>query len=124
MRLTHSFWSKHSLENRWGIKNSFFSNIWIAALSCIYAKNSGNYITMHCDSYSYKYLKHFPYDEIYVDLDCLNNIKSRSTVFWAAGKSIALEKEPLGTIHIDLDVFIKSDKCVKELNFNNYNLII
>lgn len=60
MRLTHSFWSKPSLENRWGIKNSFFSNIWIAALSCIYAKNSGNYITMHSDSYSYKYLKHFP----------------------------------------------------------------
>lgn len=123
MRLIHSFWSKPCFENRWGIEGTYEMNIWLYALSCIYAKKSGSHINLHCDKTSYKYFKHLPYDNIYVDTDCLDNIKSRSTIFWAASKHIALEKEPLGSIHIDGDVFIKSKKCLEFLNFDKYDVI-
>ena len=125
VRLTHSFWTKPMLSNRWDIKDQLEKNLWITALSIIYAKKSGAYITMHTDSLGYEYLKHFPYDEIFCDLDDLENrMKCNPNNMWAASKSVALANEPIGTIHIDTDVMIKSPKCLEELKFDNYDAII
>lgn len=99
-------------------------SLYMYALSVVYAKKHNLRITCHCDSFIYPYLKVLPYDEIYVDLDDLESKMAGDPVFmWAAGKAVALENEPLGTIHIDGDVFIKGEKCVKELNFDDYDMI-
>lgn len=124
VRLTHSWWSVPMLDKRWNVEDQIEKSMYINALSVAYAKSSGAYITCHCDSYMYEYLKELPYDEIFVDLDDLKDkIKCDSTFMWAAGKFVALENEPIGTIHIDFDVFIKSPKCLENMCFDGADFI-
>lgn len=124
VRLTHSWWSVPMLDKRWNVEDQIEKSMYINALSVAYAKASGAYITCHCDSFMYKWLKELPYDEIFVDLDDLKDkMKCDPTFMWAAGKFVALEKEPLGTIHIDFDVFIKSPKCLEEMDFEGADFI-
>ena len=122
--LTHSWWSVPMLNDRWNIDDQIKKTMFINALSVVYAKLSGAHITCHCDSYMYEYLKELPYDAIFVDLDDLKDkIKCDPTFMWAAGKFVALDKEPLGTIHIDFDVFIKSPLCLEAMDFEGADFI-
>jgi hypothetical protein len=91
-------------------------------LSCIYAKNSGFDIVVHCDDRAEDILKLAPYDDIIIDLE---NIKppANSTIY-AWGKFVAMQNEDLGNIHIDGDVFLKSPKLIKLLNFDEYDCIV
>lgn len=126
MNLTTSLWTSPMNYNRWDLDKQYqYKNTMLMCALCItYAKLHGAHITMHTDSYGAETLSKFGYDKIFVDLDVLNDsIKTNPTILWAAGKSIALESEPLGTIHIDNDVFILKDNCLEEMNFDNYDFI-
>lgn len=89
--------------------------------SCLFAKRSNIDITLHTDSRFSELMKSMgvPYKEIIVDLD--NVIEPNE--FFAYAKLKALEKEPLGTIHIDGDVFLKKPGMKFVLNFNDYDCI-
>lgn len=99
----------------------FYNLIWCTTLSCLYAKESGFNIKLYTDSIAYKYLKHLPYDDIEVSLDDLPVIKS----IYANSKYYALKKEPLDSIHIDCDVFLKSKFLYNEINnLNSFDVIV
>lgn len=126
MNLTTSLWTNPMEQGRWNLeKESQLKNTLMMCGLCVtYAKNNGAHITMHCDSSAAKHLENFGYDDIVVDLDNLEIKKSSSTVMWAAGKFVALDSEPLGTIHIDNDVYLKSEKCIQNMEFSGYDFII
>lgn len=105
MKLIHSF--KTIKQDK-----KFYNLIWCTVLSCIYAKESGFTIKLYTDSIAYEYLKFAPYDEIEVCLDELPNVPS----IYANAKMEALKREPIGSIHIDCDVFLKHPNLVKELD--------
>lgn len=113
MKLIHSFKTLNKDEK-------FYNLIWCTALSCLYAKESGFTIKLHTDSIAYEYLKYLPYDEIEVSLD---NIPKLNFIY-ANAKYEAMKKEPLNSIHIDCDVFIKSKNFVNELEFDKCDVIV
>lgn len=126
MRVTTSLWTTPMKNNRWDIDyNTQFKNTILMCALCVeYAKRSGFYITMHTDSTGYEVLKELNYDEIYADLDILDEkIKTNPTILWAGGKAIALDKEPLRTIHIDNDVFLMKPDIIDEMDFGDADFI-
>lgn len=117
MRFVHSLWSSPSLNNRWDFskETATIGNIWYYALSVAYIKRLGQEIVLHTDSFGKECLDHIPYDEIYLTLD--EKISPDTCpIMWACSKFYALDIEPLGAIHIDGDVFIKSQKCLDIIN--------
>ena len=122
MRIFQSLWTKPALDKRWDQSNQLEANIWLYTLSVIYAKKIGLEIVLHTDSLGKSLLSHLPYDKIYTTL---NNIPSNiPTMIWAYGKFVALEKEPLGSIHIDGDVFLKHEGIKNKLEFSDYDMIV
>lgn len=126
LRIVHSFWTYPMISTiRWNESQQLQNNLWILALSVIYAKKHNNVqLILYTDDIGYNLLKDMPYDEIYTTL---NDIKTGpySEVFWAQGKFYAMQNEPLCSIHTDFDVFLKSDKCIDTLlEINNYDLIV
>lgn len=90
------------------------------ALSYLFAKQLGATVVLHTDSIGEKVLSHIPYDEVYVDLD---SIPKGIAPFWAFGKLYATAREPVGSIHIDGDVFLKNPKLA-EVFSNDYDLLV
>lgn len=122
MRIFQSLWTKPALDKRWDTSGQLESNIWLYTLSVIYAKSIGVEIVLHTDSLGKALLSHLPYDKIYTTL---NNIpETIPTMIWAYGKFEALKQEPLGSIHIDGDVFLKKPEVLKGLEYSNYDLIV
>ena len=115
IQLVHSFYTKHLNET------NFFLQAICFVLSCIYAKKSGFSINLHTDAKGYEYLNMCPYDNIYVDLD---NVDLPAPKLYAAVKFKVMEKYPLGTIHIDGDVLLKTPKLLQSLEFDNYDVIV
>ena len=125
MRFVHSLWSEPSLDDRWGIdgKDAIITNMWYYALSVAYLKRLGQEVVLHTDNFGKICLDHVPYDHIYLTLE--EQIpKGICPVMWACGKFYALREEPLGSVHIDGDVFIKSKECLDIINTNDYDLLI
>jgi hypothetical protein len=123
MRFVHSLWSEPSLDDRWGIdgKEAIITNMWYYALSVAYLKRLGQEVVLHTDNFGKLCLDHVPYDHIYLTLE--EQIpKGICPVMWACGKFYALREEPLGSVHIDGDVFIKSKECLDIINTNDYDL--
>lgn len=106
VRLVHSYWSRPLSISCYGLGfNRLGGTIWYFALSVAYAKQIGAQIVLHTDTLGKALLGYLPYDEIHLTLDEIPpHIHPR---FWAAGKFYALEREPLGAVHIDGDVFLK-----------------
>lgn len=122
MRIFQSFWTKPAIDQRWDQSGQLEANIWMYALSAVYAKRLGVTLVLYTDTLGQKLLGHLPYDRVYTTL---NNIPSTiPTMIWAYGKFMALKEEPLGSIHIDGDVFLKKPEIIKEMNFKDYDLII
>ena len=86
------------------------------ALSVAYLKRLGCSINLHTDSLGKKLLDGIGYDNIYLSAEEIPT--SISPKIFAYPKSIALEKEPIGTVHIDGDVFIKTEECLNRI-FNH-----
>lgn len=116
MRIVHSFTSVNCDDD------SLFLHLTYFILSCIYAKESGFEIVAHCDERSREILKLAPYDEIITDLEGVMPPSNKCIYAW--GKFEAMKNEPLGAIHIDGDVFLKSKGLQKVLDFTEYDCIV
>lgn len=119
MRICHSIWSKPLIKTSWDNENYIQDNLWMFGLSVAYIKKLGFEIVLHTDKIGKDIFGILPYDEIYLTLEN-NDSYSR---FWASGKILAQEAEPLGSIHIDGDVFLKSEYFKDYLNFKEYDII-
>lgn len=117
MRIVHSFWTKPAALNRWYVNDQIKMNIWIYALSIAYLKKIDVKKILHTDSVGKELLGFLPYDEIHLTLNVLNDLNIHERI-WAAGKIWAQEAEPIGSLHIDGDVFIKTEK-LRDLIFNS-----
>jgi len=108
-RVYHSFWSKPLLQQRFGrpVDKQLESTLLFTTIGVIAAKRLGIEIVLHTDDYGAKLFEHVPYDEVYLTL----NGHDIDAQFWASGKMIALQHEPLGSCHLDLDAWIKGAKC-------------
>ena len=123
MRLFHSIWSLPQHSNRWNIpfEKRRYCDVLCAALSVVFAKGNGCKIVLHADNEGVENYGWLPYDEIHATLEGFNY----NPIFWAAGKILAHEAEPLGSIQIDTDVFIRWSSIVDTLNqLKNHDLII
>lgn len=125
MDFVHSFWSKPSLNYRWCInnKNAIISNIWYYSLSVAYLKRLKQNIVLYTDSFGNECLNHIPYDKIYLTLEEKID-KNTPPIMWACGKFYALNEEPLSSVHIDGDVFIKEEKCLEIITGEKYDLLV
>lgn len=116
MRLVHTFTSNRCSEHEFYMHMAYF------ILSCIYAKQNGFEIVLHCDKKTYEILQYAPYDEIILDLEgIVINVDNR---IFAWPKFKVMESEPLGSIHIDGDVLLKSPELLKRMDFTGYDVIV
>lgn len=120
MRFCHSFWTKPALDERWRVSDQLSKDIWVFALSAHYVKKHGHALVMHTDKLGEQVFGVLPYDELYRTLDDFPG----PHVFWAAGKIHAHNYEPLGTIHIDGDVFIKHPSIYELIEAPGCDLIV
>ena len=112
--IIHSFYSLKCYDD-----NLFFQSCYFM-LSCLYVKNIGGNISIHTDDKFASLIESCPYDNIYIDLnDCCEAPRK----FFAYPKLISLSKEPLGTIHIDGDVFLKKEGLFDMLDIKEYDCI-
>lgn len=101
IRIFHTLWTKPLKEERTPV------TLLCYAISFYYAKQMGAEVVLHTDSLGAEMLSFLPYDEVYIDLD---DIPDNITRFWAYGKLYATQREPLGSVHIDGDVFLKNPR--------------
>lgn len=114
-KIIHSFYSEKCDDFNMFMYSCYFT------LSCLYIKLNGGNISIHTDSKFGELIESCPYEHIYVDLD---NCHEAPRKFFAYAKLKALEKEPLGTIHIDGDVFLKDKSTINLLDFSEYDCIV
>ena len=105
-RVCQVFWSKpYKLDfknARWNISNQFELTLPLCALSLALLKEMNQEVVLYTDSEGQELLKDLGYDRIYNIFDKLNV----SNDFWACGKILALQNEPLDSILVDTDIFI------------------
>ena len=124
MRFIHSLSTRPlfiDLYNTSSLKR-LVGNIAYYALSFAYLKRLNQTVVLHTDSLGKSLLSFIPYDEIHLTADDIPD--SVSPRFWAAAKMYAIEKEQLGAIHIDGDVFIKSKKCLDIIENSEYDVLV
>lgn len=97
-------------------------NICYAALSVAYLKRHNVPIALHTDTIGKLLFGFLPYDEIITSLDAIPySIHPR---FWAAGKVWAMEAEGVGSVHIDIDVFIKTPELAEKILTDTSDAIV
>ncbi|MCL2860939.1 MAG: hypothetical protein FWE22_00790 [Firmicutes bacterium] len=122
MRAFHSFSTKPLLKENYNrkIDEQIDCIITIATLSCLQAKRLGIELVLHTDDLGEKMFGFLPYDNIYATLN-----KNRGHErFWASGKMLAHEAEPLGSVHFDMDAIIKKPDLVKLLCESKQDLVV
>lgn len=123
MRFVHSFSTRPMKINMGGgdgLKR-LLGNVCYYALSVAYLKKLDQKIVLHTDSLGESLLSHIPYDDILLTSDEIP--ETVSPRFWAFSKMWAMEQEPLDSIHIDGDVFIKKESLINDLYKSNYDLL-
>ncbi len=118
MRYYHSFWTKPLITNY--DYNKLKTVVILQALSFAYISRLNECIVLHTDDFGKFIFDFIPYNEVHLTL---NNLKINEQ-FWAAGKIYAHEAEPLGSVHIDGDVLIKSNELNLLLNNKDVDLIV
>jgi len=105
-RIAQVLWSKPAklpfLDARWGVSNQFELTLPLAALSVAMLKELGQEVVLYTDTDGQKLLGDLGYDRIYNILDKL----AVRNDFWACGKILALQNEPLDSLQIDTDIFV------------------
>jgi hypothetical protein len=120
MRFFHSYWNKPAESNSRGAKQTR-ANLWLFALSVVYLKENNREIVLHTDADGERLLACLPYGNIFRTLDAIADVNPD---FWCAGKLAAYAAEPLGNIHIDGDVFLKSDKAIRAADMTGYDAVV
>ena len=108
----HSLWTGPMANDKYKLE----ANIYTFALSLAYLKKLGCTVNLHTDTLGAKLLGGLGYDNIYLTANEIPQDISPRT--FAYIKSMALQNEPLGTVHIDGDVFIKTEECL-DIIFNH-----
>ena len=113
MALVHSLWTAPMLAQERGAKTErqIITTVWCAASSVAYAQRLNTPIHLYADDFAKQMLAFLPYSKIYT----LSVPEWVPTLFWAAGKFFAYKQMPLGDVHIDTDVFIKTPQCLQEI---------
>lgn len=93
-RIIQTFWTNPMTD--------LYQSMRLAYASAKSIKAQGYNLAVYTDSKGAELLKGFPYDEIIV-LDELENLNPS---LFCAVKYLALETEPIGSIHVDFDVII------------------
>lgn len=122
MHFVHSLWTKPLIVNRRNIKfkTSLLTTILCNATSVAWVNHLGAKINLYADGLGRDMLDFLPYDNIY-ELHVPLHIP---TCTWACGKFLVLEKMPLGDVHIDGDVFLKSDKLIEMCTDSSYDMVV
>jgi len=124
LRAYHSFWSVPLYKNRLGRNfksaQGVENTLVLAALSCVTAKRLGCEMVMHTDDKGAKLFDCVPYDEVYLSI----NDHAINEKFWASGKFVALEREPLGSCHLDIDAFIQSKYCIANILSQTEDILV
>lgn len=118
-RFAHVFWSKPTLQDfkeaRWNIGNQYEQTLALSALSLACLKAHGQEVVLYTDTKGKELLQDLGYDRIYTIFDDLQ-IKND---FWAAGKIVALQNEPLDSILIDNDLFLYDGALIDKISEMN-----
>lgn len=117
MRIIHSFIKYPHLTHL-----KYVANIACYILSCLYIKrHEGFQAILYADKETIQTMKSIgaSYDE-YHEISSINYPHSN---IYAYPKFLAMQHEPLGSIHIDGDVFIWGEPLKNILQFNNYDVI-
>lgn len=125
MDIIHSCWTAPMTSEgrlRWNITNQIETNLWLYGYSVDYLQRLNQRIDLFTDSYGATVFDCLPYNNIYTTLDELNDKVNER--FWSAGKIKALEQAPLGTIHIDGDVFLKKHEVLKALELTGHDCVV
>lgn len=122
MHFVHSLWTKPLIVNRRNIdfKTSLLTTILCNATSVAWINHLGGKINLYTDGFGWDMLDFLPYDNI-IDLKVPVHIP---TCTWACGKFLTLEQMPLGDVHIDGDVFLKSDKLIELCSDISYDMVV
>ena len=122
MHFVHSLWTKPLIANRRGIqfKTSLLTTILCNATSVAWINHLGSKINLYADGFGRDMLDYLPYDNIYE----LKVPVSIPVCTWACGKFFTLEKMELGDVHIDGDVFIKTNKVIDLCQDDSYDMVI
>lgn len=125
MKIIQSCWTAPMTTTgqlRWNINNQIETNLWLYGYSVDYLQMLKHPIDLYTDSYGATVFDCLPYDNIYTTLDELTGKVNER--FWSAGKIIALRETPLGTVHIDGDVFLKKQAVIDALDMTDYDCIV
>lgn len=122
MKFIHSLNTKPFNINLYNTNSTIrkYGNIIYYALSLAYLKRLGVQTVLYTDKLGQELLDFLPYDEIKL-IDIPDSISPR---FWAASKMDALSKEDVPVIHIDGDVFIKSEKLLNIIESTEYDVLV
>lgn len=116
MRIFQSLWTKPAINKS---PEKLRDMLYIYALSLIYGLENHYTMVLYTDSLGMEIMKNFPYNEKHL----LNIPEDNSCkCFKAQSKFYALQQEPLGSIHIDGDVFLKQPSIF--MNLNNADVIV
>lgn len=111
-RYAHVLWSKPLLEGRWNIPHQTDYTRIHALLSLALLRAHGQQVVLYTDDAGTEVLGDLPYDIIYNILDST----PVDTNFWAAGKIISLDNEPLDSCLIDTDMFVFDGAIIDAIN--------
>ena len=114
LRIYHTLWTKPLLPERVEVTRLCY------AISFHFAKQMNAQVVLHTDDCGKQLLAHIPYDEVITDL---NHIPENISRFWAYGKLVATQNEPLCSVHIDGDVFLKNPK-LKDYFCHPHDLLV
>lgn len=115
MKIVQSFQAKYN-----NIQTNFIQSV-CYTLSYLYCRKIGLDITLHTDNVGKDILDYIPYKNIYTTLE---NIDRFNEKLYAYPKIHIIEREPLGTLHIDGDVFLKKESIKELLDFKDYDVIV
>jgi hypothetical protein len=123
MRIVQSFRGKKS--------NNVEDTQWLAINTCLYGlsailcKKHGYYIKLYCDDVFYKYIKDTGIELLYDDIDLsVNDYPMPPKHIFADIKFRVMEKQDIGTIHMDGDVFLFSPDILDNIINEDFDVLI
>ena len=124
MHFVHTFWTPPKYSGDIHISKIIECDTLYYALSFAYLKKLGQEVVLHTDDKGAEILSFIPYDKVYLTLNDIPENANHN--MWACGKFFAMKNEPLDSIHIDGDVFIKSEECLNEIikQYNDNDIVV
>lgn len=118
-RFAHVLWTepmfKPMKDIRWHISNQYELTLLLSAVSLACLKALGQEVVLYTDTRGQELLDCLPYDRCYNIFDKF----SVNSEFWAAGKIMALQNEPLDSCIIDNDLFLYDGRLIDRLSKMN-----